>query len=416
MSTGERNHVTLSSKVSEEQVSPRWARGDVKNIECKQANNSLKSLGRASKSNEFRISHSYSQAYVLSSENNIISKKWEKRNKKTPGSLSEVVEKYRDGNWGAIRETSFRIISNLTVSSGFPVKAIGWNWQTVEKFSSEKVKLATVNGDGTLKIFEPKLQLGHSHTPTVEEKIECENDNVVEFNVSGHLVANAGSTSDIIVQNLKDMQYPLTLVGHDSPCTDLRFPEQDKLLSSSRDSNVYLWDIHKERVETDFREHGAIVNAVDVNPINCDLFATGASDLRTKFWDRRAPKSVSTWLENTNEVTGVQYFRNGYNLITSSADCTCNLLCLRSGKVVQVYEDESCTGGFSSVQLSSSGRFLFVTHYQKLLVFDVLTAEVLDTLDLNSKITCIKMSPDYMTLACSLSSGSINFIGLGPQL
>jgi len=421
MSKEEQKNHCLPAKIQEDRLSVdtkifKHGRGvEIRLTDEKQRKSSLKAnLERESNVSEFsRFSHSYSQA-VASSETIITARKWNKMAKNSPSSLSQVAKRFYEEQEPILEINShFRTISSLTISSGFSVKAIGWNYQTVEKFSSEKVKLATVNADGTLKIYEPKLQQRGSWTPLVEEKIECENDNVVEFDLSGSLVASAGSTSDIIVQNLQDMQYPLTLVGHDSPCTDLRFPEQDKLLSSSRDSNVFLWDIHKERVETDFREHSAIVNALDVNPINAELFATGGSDLRTKFWDRRTSKSVSTWLENTNEVTGVQYFRNGYNLITSSQDCTCNLLCLRSNKVLQVYEDGRCTGGFSSVQLSRSGRYLFATHYQELLVFDVLTAKVLDILDLGSKITCIKLSPDYMALACSLNSGSIDFVGLG---
>jgi len=371
------------------------------------------------KSPDCRPSHSYSGAMILTGDcTTPTQRKWTTRDNDKQSSLSKIMEGYVNRNQGDVPKVSphFRTISTITVSPEVPVNAIGWNYQTVNRFPAEKIQLAAVNGDGSLKIYEPASQWGFNHMPLIEEKIECENDNVVEFDVSGHLVANAGSTSDIIVQNLKDMQYPLTLVGHDSPCTDLRFPEQDKLLSSSRDSNVYLWDIHKERVEMDFREHSAIVNALDVNPINPELFATGGSDLRTKFWDRRTAKSVSSWLENTNEVTGVQYFRNGYNLITSSADCTCNLLCLRSGKVLQVYEDGQCTGGFSSVQLSNSGRYLFATHYQKLVVFDVLTAKVLDIVDLESKITCMKLSPDHMALACSLNDGSIDFIAIGPSI
>jgi len=362
---------------------------------------------------EIRVSHSYSQSRARPSDTLLTSRKWTSKDRNSPSSLSQVVENFEDEKQGTLHKISshFRTLSSLKISSGTPVNAIAWNHQTVEKLPAEEVKLASVNGDGRLKIYAPKVR----HTPLFEEMIDCENDSAVAFDVSGHLVASAGSTSDIIVQNLVDLPYPLTLVGHDSPCTDLRFLEQDKLLSSSRDSNVYLWDVRKEKVERDFREHNAIVNTLDVNPINAELFATGGSDLRTKFWDRRMQKSVSTWSENSNEVTGVQYFKNGYNLITSSADSTCKLLCLRSDKVLQCYEDESCTGGFSSVQLSGSGRYLFATQYQHLLVFDVLTAKVLDTLDLESKITCIKLSPDHMALACSLINGSIDFIGLGPS-
>merc|ERR1719499_1993227 len=174
-----------------------------------------------------------------------------------------------------------------------------------------------------------------------------------------------------------------------------------------------LWDTEREAILRNFNEHTAEVCDIDMNPQHDYVFVSGSSDLTVKFWDYRDKHSTDSWRENENEVTGVQFFKNGKCVMTCSADATCKLLDKRSGKILQTYKTEEYSEGFSHLQLSESGRYLFVSCHKNLVIFDVLTGETLDSVDCKHKITSLKMSPDYLALACSLANGTVCFVGLG---
>jgi len=344
-------------------------------------------------------------AFPVGRQNTHSSREWKKQSLKDPCSLSEVA--YRHG----IEDPTmrhFQALSTLNVTT-LKVNSITWNYEQVSKMEHEEVRLAAVSSDGFIRIYNPKR---NRTRPIRELQIDHINEECIEFDSTGTLIATAGSTQDVIIQDLGDISYPITLVGHDSPITKIRFPNKGSLLSASRDSNMILWDTEREADKRTFNSHTAEVCSIDLNPQNHQLFVSGSSDLTVKFWDVRQKDHSSSWRVYENEVTDVQWFQNGQAVMTCSADATCKLLCRRSNKVIQTYEyvgNES----FSHLQLSESGRYLFASQHRMLVIFDVLTGKVLDSIQCAAKITELKMSPDYLALACSLSNGTVQFVGLG---
>ena len=57
--------------------------------------------------------------------------------------------------------------------------------------------------------------------------------------------------------------------------------------------------------------------------------------------------------------SSLQFFPNGYAVVTGSDDCTCKMFDLRSDQEVIGYQDAKLNAGVTSLALSSSGRLIF---------------------------------------------------------
>ena len=177
------------------------------------------------------------------------------------------------------------------------------------------------------------------------------------------------------------------LLGHDGYIACTRFADSSKILTSSGDGTIMLWDVARGELLKTFEGHGGDVMSLDILPqINPNLFVSGSCDTTVKVWDRRcnskssdlsssslnsndkgkencspnkSDQSVLTLHGHESDVNNVNLFPDGNLIASGSDDCTAQIFDIRSRSGLNVFSNEKVVSGVSSVSFSSSGRFLF---------------------------------------------------------
>jgi len=187
-------------------------------------------------------------------------------------------------------------------------------------------------------------------------------------------------------------------IGHDGFVSDIKFVGPEKLLTSSGDGTVALWDLATASTTaslraqarafrlpgigrgaasaasvaapttsatTVFSDHVADVMAVAVNPQDPNIFATGSCDKTVRVWDVRRPRSVRTFEGHSSDVNDVVFFPSGMTIGSGSDDSSCRLFDLRSCGPVHVISDDRLQSAVTSVAFSRSGRLMFASYTDK---------------------------------------------------
>jgi guanine nucleotide-binding protein G(I)/G(S)/G(T) subunit beta-1 len=205
-------------------------------------------------------------------------------------------------------------------------------------------------------------------------------------------------------------QYELT--QHEGYLSCCRFLDEERILTSSGDGTIILWDIEKRIASSVFTEHKTDVMSVSVNEANSNIFVSGSCDASARVWDiRRPPKqSVLTFAnEHDSDINSVHFMTEGTAFATGSDDAHCKLFDLRSQKCLQDFYSSRQKAGSTCVSFSRTGRLLFASFDEGAIkVFDTLTGNGIDVKEFSGhnkhdeRVSCVSVSKDGSAL-CSAS-------------
>lgn len=170
------------------------------------------------------------------------------------------------------------------------------------------------------KMFAPTIQLKGHKSELFSGK----------FSKNGLVFSSAGFDKiinlwDVFDENCRNVA---VLDGHTNAVTDLCwFAEDTKLLSSSADKNVFIWDVTKgERIKK-LKGHENVVNSVFSNKNNSNTCVSSGEDGKLILWDLRIRKEVlkyshkyqltSALINNSNDqlfFTGIDNQIHAYNI------------------------------------------------------------------------------------------------------
>ncbi|OUL23046.1 hypothetical protein BV378_24525 [Nostoc sp. RF31YmG] len=176
-------------------------------------------------------------------------------------------------------------------------------------------------------------------------------------------------------------------------------PDGKKLVSSSDDHTVKLWDVKSQKLlSPPFEGHTNWIRSVVFSPQG-DLVASGSSDNTIKLWDIRNGKYWKTLKGHNDFVRSLSFSPDGTILASASADHTIKLWQIKTGKCVETLKGH--TSLVLSVAFSPDGTIIASSSAdQTVKIWDMKTYECLQTLaGHTNSVRTVAFSPDGRIIA-----------------
>ncbi|CAG7822853.1 unnamed protein product [Allacma fusca] len=282
------------------------------------------------------------------------------------------------------------------------------------------------------------------------QNIKCNQGSIraVRFNVDGDYILTCGADRTIKLWSWARGVQLANYQGHSAEVSDARGScDNAQILSGSVDRNVTLWDVETLRISRRWRCHNSSVTCVQFNE-ESSLAISGSQDNSVKIYDvrSRAQREIQTLNEPTDTVTSLAVsqdtilvgsadgytrsydIRNGKltvdcmgeavtsvaisrdcasNLV-SVADGTCKLIDKSTGQLLASYR------GFNEARyydykvescFDNSDRWVIVTSpLGKLFIFDLISENVKETLDLGQSVVSVCCHPQADRIAAASGS------------
>ena len=203
-------------------------------------------------------------------------------------------------------------------------------------WSTDRRHLVSASQDGKLIIWD-------AYTTNKVHAIPLRSSWVMTcaYSPSGNYVACGGLDNICSIYNLSTREGPTRvareLSGHSGYLSCCRFINDRRILTSSGDMTCVLWDVDTGSKIHDFADHLGDVMSLSINPIDHNMFVSGACDAFAKIWDIRQQKCVQTFAAHDSDINAVQFFPNGNAVGTGSDDASFRLFDLRAQRELQSY-------------------------------------------------------------------------------
>lgn len=151
------------------------------------------------------------------------------------------------------------------------------------------------------------------------------------------------------------------LQRHEGYLSCCRFIDERKIVTSSGDSTILLWDIEKRSVTRAFDDHTGDVMSIALNEANPNTFISGSCDATSKLWDIRDPQArgVGEFEGHESDINTVAWFPDRNAFGSGSDDSTIRLFDIRSYGELQIFDSSRLFCGVMSIDFSKSGQYLF---------------------------------------------------------
>jgi len=181
---------------------------------------------------------------------------------------------------------------------------------------------------------------------------------------------------------------------HYTSVLSVRFsPDDEYVVSGSKEGSIKLWDIHKQRSIKTFTGHTNSVNSVCFSP-DGKYILSGSLDATIKLWDIQTGKCVRTFEAHKSSVNSVCFSSDGKFAISGSSDGTIIFWDVETGECIEILKEHK--GAVNSVSVSSSGKYIVSGSFDGTIkIWDIDTRK------------CVKTSENYNIL--------INFAYFSPD-
>ncbi|ETO24774.1 G-protein beta WD-40 repeats containing protein [Reticulomyxa filosa] len=144
--------------------------------------------------------------------------------------------------------------------------------------------------------------------------------------------------------------------GHSDYVSSVKFsPDGSKIVSSSNDETVRVWDVETGNVIVILQGHLAFVNDARFSPRG-DMIASCSGDNTIRLWDMNSGKEMMRLEGHSHTVTSAQFSPDGHTLVSGSWDKTIRLWDVNSGEEIKVLGRHSRY--VSNVQFSPDGQLV----------------------------------------------------------
>ncbi|MES1912552.1 MAG: hypothetical protein MHM6MM_004809 [Cercozoa sp. M6MM] len=227
------------------------------------------------------------------------------------------------------------------------------------------------------------------------------------YSPSGSFVACGGLDNICSVYKLTDTEAPerknafCELQHHEGYLSCCRFIDDNEIISSSGDSTCILWDVEAKMPKCVYRDHKGDVMSVSIWE-NKNVFVSGSCDSTARVWDFRAggAGSIATFTGHESDINSVQWLPDQNKFGTGSDDSTCRIFDMASRRQLGVFSNDKILCGITSVDFSSSGKFLFAGYDDyNCYLWDSLTTDLAQQLaGHENRVSCLGVSQNGKAL------------------
>jgi len=183
------------------------------------------------------------------------------------------------------------------------------------------------------------------------------------------------------------------LSRHDGYLSCCRFVDSFKILTSSGDGTILLWDINNNQTIKSFRSHNADVMSIALFGDDDTTFVSGSCDGTSKVWDSRVgnEKELYTFVGHESDINTVQWFPERRSFASGSDDSHVRLYDLRAYAEIERYTDEKIACGVTYIDFSKTGKYLFAGYDDKpyAVVWQTLERNALQSLQHTNRVSCL---------------------------
>ncbi|CAF1071171.1 unnamed protein product [Brachionus calyciflorus] len=186
-----------------------------------------------------------------------------------------------------------------------------------------KKRLSHVDTNTT---FDTKLKTLNENLTEIKEEIEFIKNTILELDSKDMFISKEFDLNmkDIFgevkpIQTLEPIKYNIwkTFEDHHSAIADIRFYQNDKILTGSHDHTIKLWDTNTNECIKTFTGHTGNVWCLCI--INNEYFLSGSGDSTIKTWNSNSGECVKTLSGHSGAISSLKLLHNG-NLISGSWD------------------------------------------------------------------------------------------------
>jgi WD40 repeat protein len=324
----------------------------------------------------------------------------------------------REPNVPRLQEDKHSLVFRASMR-GHSGKVTACEWAGGQINDSMGPTLVSVGGDGHLMVWD-------AHTTTKRSATILDNRWMTAC-----AVQSFGNTSPIVVGGLsnewhvyqqegvlKDCDGEVTerkhsTMPHDKGfLTDNTFMDAAHMVGSSSGNKCILWDIEHAAAVHEFSGKVKTAPMLCVERLSEHVFVAGSDDATMYVYDTRlASKSTDAVHKISGFEAGVSClsaFNNGHTFASGSEDAHAAVIDLRCQNSVQGYKRETMSGTITSIAVSHSGRLLFLTVHNDILVFDTVLGTLYKSLaGFEALMSAVRVSPDGFALGAASWDGTL---------
>ena len=302
------------------------------------------------------------------------------------------------------------------------------------EFSLDNSKLISVSpASGEIKFW-------HSSDGKLLQSIDNYGTLSANFSARGNFITSINQGNTVKLWSLNG-ELVATLKGHSAGITQVRFNlDETKIVTSSDDSTVKLWDVKKllakndNYVPTTLREHTQGVNDISFSP-DGKLIASASADTTVKLWrssDGQFIRTMPKFGDNINDDIGiyqVKFSTDGkiISAIGNKYKYTTNSPYYRCYYVVKLWSIEGkplkpIRGHVRYTSINSFPRFnldtkavAFVSKDDSLQLWDI-KGKHLTSLPHTNWVNSVTFSPDGKTIASTSDDKTVRIWGINSKL
>eukprot|EP01084_Bolivina_argentea_P073688 133701_1 len=250
---------------------------------------------------------------------------------------------------------SFKLAKKLTGCFG-KIYSLCWFPDASNRVlsASQDAKLLVFDVNTKMKIISVELRSAWVMTCCVSPSIDC----IVSGGLSN--IVNVFKIDNDFSGHIRYDDSVTEFIGHEGYISGVKFIDNTRILSSSGDCTVKLWDLTKEKCVQTFDGINCDIEGVDVNREK-SIFVCGAVNANAYLHDYRAKmssKPIAKFSGHQSDINAVRWFPDNVAFITGSDDATMRLFDMRSFGTLNIYQNANILGGLTSVDCSTSGRYI----------------------------------------------------------
>jgi WD40 repeat protein len=157
-----------------------------------------------------------------------------------------------------------------------------------------------------------------------------------------------------------------SLDGHDGKISSASFCSSGRLMLTSHDRTVRVWDIAAKSGVSRFELSSGPIYSAAFSP-DCRYVAAAGKDGTARVWNLETGVLFRTFSGHSDAINAIAFASDSATLLTGSSDRTSRLWSLTSGEEVRRLQNTSYYGGIMSVTFGSNGKQIYTGDWQGVL-------------------------------------------------